>query len=48
MIAVSERTPGLGAPQVFLLLFVIALIAFALDLLLRTLQRGEFGWRKDL
>jgi ABC-type nitrate/sulfonate/bicarbonate transport system permease component len=48
MIAVSERTPGLGAPQVFLLLFVIALIAFALDLLLRTLQRGAFGWRKDL
>lgn len=46
MIAVSER---LGMrDQVFLLLFVIALIAFALDLLLRTLQRGVFPWRKDL
>ncbi|HLL21735.1 MAG TPA: ABC transporter permease [Kofleriaceae bacterium] len=48
MLAVSERSPGLGAPQVFLLLFVIALIAFVLDLLLRTLQRGTFPWRKDL
>jgi NitT/TauT family transport system permease protein len=46
MIAVSER---LGPREhVFLLLFVIALIAFTLDLLLRTLQRGVFPWRKDL
>jgi ABC-type nitrate/sulfonate/bicarbonate transport system permease component len=48
MIAVSERTAYLGATQVFLLLFVIATIAFGLDLLLRTLQRGIFPWRKDL
>lgn len=34
--------------HVYLLLFVIALIAFGLDLLLRTLQRGAFAWRKDL
>jgi ABC-type nitrate/sulfonate/bicarbonate transport system permease component len=46
MISVSER---LGPREhVFLLLFVIALIAFALDLLLRTIQRGVFPWRKDL
>lgn len=46
MITVSER---LGPREhVFLLLFVIALIAFVLDLLLRTLQRGVFPWRKDL
>ena len=29
-------------------LFVIALIAFTLDLVLRTIQRGLFTWRKDL
>lgn len=34
--------------HVYLLLFVIALLAFALDLLLRTLQRGAFTWRRDL
>ncbi|MDX2089506.1 MAG: ABC transporter permease subunit [Kofleriaceae bacterium] len=34
--------------QTFLLLFVIALIAFTLDLALRTIQRGVFAWRKDL
>lgn len=46
MIAISER---LGQREhVFLLLFVIAMIAFILDLLLRTLQRGVFPWRKDL
>jgi ABC-type nitrate/sulfonate/bicarbonate transport system permease component len=46
MISVSER---LGQREhVFLLLFVIALIAFALDLLVRTIQRGVFPWRKDL
>ena len=32
----------------YLLLFVVALIAFTLDLILRTLQRGMFAWRKDL
>ena len=46
MISISER---LGPREhVFLLLFVIALIAFVMDLLLRTLQRGVFPWRKDL
>jgi ABC-type nitrate/sulfonate/bicarbonate transport system permease component len=34
--------------HVYLLLFVIALLAFMMDLLLRTLQRGVFSWRKDL
>ena len=34
--------------HVYLLLFVIALIAFTLDLVLRTIQRGVFSWRKDL
>lgn len=34
--------------HVYLLLFVIAVIAFGIDLLLRTLQRGMFTWRKDL
>lgn len=34
--------------HVYLLLFVIALIAFSIDLLLRTVQRGVFPWRKDL
>ncbi|MDQ3340636.1 MAG: ABC transporter permease [Myxococcota bacterium] len=46
MIAVSER---IGPREhIFLLLFVITLIAFGIDLLLRTLQRGLFAWRKDL
>ena len=34
--------------HVYLLLFVIALIAFSIDLILRTVQRGVFPWRKDL
>lgn len=34
--------------HVYLLLFVIALIAFSIDLLLRTVQRGVFPWRRDL
>jgi NitT/TauT family transport system permease protein len=34
--------------HVYLLLFVIALIAFMIDLLLRTIQRGIFAWRRDL
>jgi ABC-type nitrate/sulfonate/bicarbonate transport system permease component len=46
MIAVSERLAQ--REQVFLLLFVIALIAFGTDLLLRFVQRGVFSWRKDL
>lgn len=46
MIMVSQR---LGPyTHVYLLLFVIAAIAFTLDLVLRTLQRGVFAWRKDL
>ena len=34
--------------HVYLLLFVIATIAFMIDLVLRTLQRGLFAWRRDL
>lgn len=34
--------------HVYLLLFVIALLAFSIDLILRTVQRGVFPWRKDL
>jgi ABC-type nitrate/sulfonate/bicarbonate transport system permease component len=34
--------------HVYLLLFVIALIAFSVDLILRTIQRGVFAWRRDL
>lgn len=34
--------------HIYLLLFVIALLAFTIDLLLRTVQRGSFPWRKDL
>ena len=32
----------------YLLLFIIALLAFAIDLIIRTLQRGAFPYRKDL
>jgi hypothetical protein len=35
-------------PHKYLLLFVIAFVAFGIDLVLRTLQRGTFAWRKDL
>ena len=35
-------------PHKYLLLFVIAFVAFGIDLVLRTLQRGSFAWRKDL
>jgi ABC-type nitrate/sulfonate/bicarbonate transport system permease component len=46
MIAMSER---IGPREhIFLLLFVITLIAFGIDLMLRTLQRGVFPWRRDL
>jgi ABC-type nitrate/sulfonate/bicarbonate transport system permease component len=34
--------------NVHALLFVIAFVAFMIDLVLRTLQRGTFAWRKDL
>jgi ABC-type nitrate/sulfonate/bicarbonate transport system permease component len=34
--------------HVYLLLFIIAILAFAIDLTLRTLQRGVFAWRRDL
>ncbi len=34
--------------QIYLLLFVITFVAFALDFLLRGLQREAFRWRKDL
>lgn len=46
MFTVSERQ-GLYE-HIYLLLFVIALIAFSIDLVLRTIQRGLFAWRKDL
>ncbi len=36
------------AGNVYVMLFIIAGIAFALDLILRTIQRGLFGWRQDL
>jgi taurine transport system permease protein len=52
-------TSGLGAmlnnnerlgniEQNYALLFVIALLAFAIDFLIRFLQRGVFQWRQDL
>ncbi|MEO8701121.1 MAG: ABC transporter permease [Kofleriaceae bacterium] len=34
--------------HVYLLLFIIAMIAFMIDLILRTIQRGVFAWRRDL
>ncbi|HSK02715.1 MAG TPA: ABC transporter permease subunit, partial [Kofleriaceae bacterium] len=46
MINVSQR---LGPTEhVYLLLLLIAVLAFGIDLILRTLQRGVFAWRKDL
>ncbi len=59
MLAEGTDRPGLGQmisisqrqgprEHVYLLLFVIAMIAFAIDLALRTIQRGAFGWRQDL
>ena len=59
MLAEGTDRPGLGQmisisqrqgprEHVYVLLFVIALIAFAIDLALRTIQRGTFGWRQDL
>jgi taurine transport system permease protein len=46
LISVSERLGN--SPHVWLTLFMIALVAFFLDYLLRTIQRGVFSWRKDL
>ena len=46
MIEVSQKRAL--REHIFLLLFVITLVAFALDLLIRTIQRGVFPWRKDL
>lgn len=38
-----------GLPeQLWLLLFVIAALALCIDLVLRTIQRGVFPWRRDL
>lgn len=34
--------------HIYLVLFLIAVIAFGMDLLLRTIQRGVFPWRRDL
>lgn len=59
MLAEGVDRPGLGQlisvsqhqgprEHVYLLLFVIALLAFAIDLALRTIQRGVFMWRRDL
>jgi taurine transport system permease protein len=46
LITTSQR---LGKNEnVYMLLFIIAAIAFGMDLLLRTLQRGLFAWRRDL
>ncbi|MCX5741519.1 MAG: ABC transporter permease [Proteobacteria bacterium] len=46
MIEVSNR---IGPREhVIALLFIIAFIAYGVDLLLRTIQRGAFRWRKDL
>jgi NitT/TauT family transport system permease protein len=59
MIAELATPTGLGAllnvtqregpyEHIYLLLFVIAVVAFCIDLVLRTLQRGAFAWRRDL
>jgi taurine transport system permease protein len=46
LITTSQR---LGQTEhVYLLLLLIAVLAFGIDLILRTLQRGIFTWRKDL
>jgi sulfonate transport system permease protein len=34
--------------HVYMTLFVIAALAFLIDYMLRTIQRGVFSWRKDL
>jgi taurine transport system permease protein len=54
-----DQTSGLGAmieasnrqgprTHTILLLFIIAFIAYGIDLVLRTIQRGAFRWRRDL
>ena len=46
MLNVNEKRGNIE--QNYLLLFVIAAIAFAIDWGIRTLQRGVFPYRKDL
>jgi ABC-type nitrate/sulfonate/bicarbonate transport system permease component len=41
----EKEAPG---EHIYLVLFLITLIAFVIDLLLRTIQRGVFPWRRDL
>ncbi len=60
MVAEAVATPsGLGMmlnnnermgniEQIYALLFIIALMAFLIDLLIRFFQRGVFQWRRDL
>jgi ABC-type nitrate/sulfonate/bicarbonate transport system permease component len=46
MINMSQRLGPIE--HVYLLLVLIAMLAFGIDLILRTLQRGLFTWRRDL
>ena len=47
--AMIEQSNRIGPREhVIALLFIIAFIAYGIDLLLRTIQRGAFRWRKDL
>jgi ABC-type nitrate/sulfonate/bicarbonate transport system permease component len=46
MLNVNE-TRG-NTEQNYALLFIIALLAFAIDLSIRFFQRGIFQWRRDL
>jgi taurine transport system permease protein len=46
MLNVSEKRGAIE--RIFALLFVIALLAFVIDVVLRYLQRGAFRWRQDL
>lgn len=46
---IIEQSQRMGPKEhVYAVLFVIALIAFGIDIVLRTLQRETFRWRKDL
>ena len=44
----GQGDPKLVLEQLWLLLFVIAALALCIDLVLRTIQRGVFPWRRDL
>lgn len=47
--AMIEQSNRIGPREhVILLLFIIAFLGYGIDLLLRTIQRGAFRWRKDL